>query len=1023
MRGRVIIAIGLVVVVGAAAAGGVVGDLPLGPAWILGITAGLGLVSTVFSDVALEGWKEQLRRPVQRQRLLAANCLTDARNRLPKARGIADPTALGVRSPNLGATNALLPAVAAGNPPRTPGAVPSYVERDADAKLRDAVRAGGVVVVEGPPGCGKSRTAYEAIRSTAAGRTVVAPRSPQALLRIIDDAFPLRRSVLWLDGLAGFLEPGGPDRVALHRLLAADPRQLLVVATLDSLSHGSTASDGLNMVLLRATVVRLSARWSDAELQRGRETATTDPLVRRAIEAAAASGTPETVLEQLTGIPVQDEHSSGPAAVSWSLGIPAAVPCIGRDSHVAAVISAVTADDVRSLPVLGGPGMGKTTVLRAALHDDAVVERYGNRRLFIRCDGIADADGIAMEVAASLDLPVGPRAWRAARRQLVSARTLVILDNIGPTWEADTAAVEDLLTDLADTTTVSVVVSLRGTNAPMGPDWAPPVTLERLGHDSARRVFLHYAGAAYREDPYLDELVASQDGVPLGLRLMAYAAQGEPNLGLLWRRWVGREASSGVENSYARMDDCIAVSVGSSRMNDQALRLLSILGRLPDGIAENDLDDLLPGTGEFASSDLRKTGLAFEDQGRLRTLRPIREYAARNRPIDADDHAVVIAHYSNLAAQLGAQVGTASGALASARLVAEAGNVEAMLADGLEQPDPTAAIEGVFGLAEFMRWTGLSRSQLLGSAAEAARRHEMTALEAESRYRLGDIALRQCRLDEAAGQIEQALRLFSAAGARDGEAKSIKHLGDVAFEQGRDEVAAEHFLRARTAFAGIDDNLGQAHATKCLGDVAARRGDTEQARREYQDALARFEAHDSVIGTADCLRRIADLDQRAGNHDAADERFDKAALMYEASGAVLGQANCLLGRARTAAERSRFPEAIDLARRAQILYERMAYTRGEAACIVVFGEVAVRRGGPDSDAALEHFGCARSLFRGLHDSAGEAAVCERLADLQEEQTARDRFLQEAQDLYAAVDDGAGVDRTRAKIVGPVVSHE
>jgi tetratricopeptide (TPR) repeat protein len=716
-------------------------------------------------------------------------------------------------------------------------------------------------------------------------------------------------------------------------------------------------------------------------------------------------------LAQLAGASSPDGPLTGGDRPAWAHAIPAVVPCIGRDADVAALVAPLLAGRGHPIPVTGGPGIGKTTIIRAAMHDRAVVDRFHGRRLFVRCDGIADADGIVLEIAAAIGVSVGPSLLFRVRAELTMEPALVVLDNIGPTWETDSTAVEDLVTSLAESGVATVVVSLRGTTLPFGTDRLAAVNVRRLDHTSARAVFVHYAGGAYHDDPYLDEIVASQDGVPLGVRLMAYAAQGEPNLAALWRRWAGRDPSSPVDGSYTRMDDCIAVSVASSRMNPAALRLLCMLGRLPDGVAHDDLDALLPGIGEFASSDLRRLGLAFEDQGRLRTLRPIREYVARAHPLVDSDAATVITHYSGLAERLGALIGTAEGARASARLVAEAGNVEAALADGLKQDDPAPAIHGVFGLAEFMRYTGLSRSRLLEAAADAANRHDLSELEAESRYRLGDIALRQCRLDEAAGHLQQAMDLFTDIGLQSGAARSVKHLGDVAFEQGNYEVAAEQFSRAEARYAENDDIIGAAHCIKCLGDVAARRGDVGLARDAYQRAIAYFEENDSLVGRADCLRRLADLDMTVADYDSADAGYDRAALLYESSGLVLGQANCLLGRARTAAARAVSGEAVDLAQRAQILYERMAYTRGEAACITLLGEVALRNG--ERAGALEHLSCARSLYEGIGDTGGEASVCELLATASANPIDASQYARDAVVLYQSAHDDEGVVRASA----------
>ena len=219
-------------------------------------------------------------------------------------------------------------------------------------------------------------------------------------------------------------------------------------------------------------------------------------------------------------------------------GLPAVGPVWGREDEVAAVVAAVMV--AGSVVVLGPPGIGKSTVCLAALHDREVAERFGVRRWFVRCDGAVDAaglvSGIAAEVGVVGEVPVGG-LWSRVLAELGSAPGVVVLDNLETSWGGDPLGVEQVLRSLAAAAVgVGLVVTVRGTARPGGIRWRDPVLVGPLGRAAARLVFLEVAGSEFGADPALDDLVAELDGVSLAVELLGYAAQGQPDLaGLAWR--------------------------------------------------------------------------------------------------------------------------------------------------------------------------------------------------------------------------------------------------------------------------------------------------------------------------------------------------------------------------------------------------------------------------------------------------------------------------------------------------------
>ncbi len=122
--------------------------------------------------------------------------------------------------------------------------------------------------------------------------------------------------------------------------------------------------------------------------------------------------------------------------------------------------------------------------------------------------------------------------------------------------------------------------------------------------------------------------------VPLAIHLMAHAAQGEPNLEGLWRRWETERTAmlkrSGGEDRLDNLEVSYEISIHGKRMDEAGRSLLKVLSLLPAGVAHDDLPAILPHADRGPASTLRKAGLAFDEAGRIRVVAPLR--VVRQRP-------------------------------------------------------------------------------------------------------------------------------------------------------------------------------------------------------------------------------------------------------------------------------------------------------------------------------------------------------------------------------------------------------
>jgi hypothetical protein len=295
--------------------------------------------------------------------------------------------------------------------------------------------------------------------------------------------------------------------------------------------------------------------------------------------------------------------SAGPSAPGPALArLPPRPRCLGRDALVEDVVRTLLDSEPAPTPVLGPPGIGKSTVALAALHDPRVAARYGERRWFVRLDSAQTAADIFAEIATTLGMtPAGDAraAVMAALAQQVPA--VLALDNCETPWEGQILETEEALAAFASIPGLALIATIRGQSRPAGPAWRDSITVTPLPDMPARDLFLAIAGRRFAGDPHLADFLVALDGVPLAITLLAHAAEAEQDLSTLWRRWSTERTAllkrGTADNRLLNLSASLELSIGGGRITDAARRLLTLLGLLPDGIAHGDLDALLPGGG------------------------------------------------------------------------------------------------------------------------------------------------------------------------------------------------------------------------------------------------------------------------------------------------------------------------------------------------------------------------------------------------------------------------------------------
>ena len=504
--------------------------------------------------------------------------------------------------------------------------------------------------------------------------------------------------------------------------------------------------------------------------------------------------------------------------------------------------------------------------------------------------------------------------------------TLAILDNLESSKDRRKTA--ELLGRRGAIAGLRLIITIRGAT-PLLP--APGALIlqdiEPLAYADACALFLRYAGDQFAADPALPDLLRALDGHPLSIELLAANAAGRADLTAVfldWKRFREKLLWRGDDEPSLRAS--LELSLKALRQPSAEHRLIRVMALLPDGMADRDcaacLSDGQPSDEESDAARGLENGPPRQPPRRpLAAAGPGPRKPPAHFPPEPGDRARLIKLFLERACQ-GKKVRTRDWSNAREELLAEAGNLDAIIEIAVNEPKlPDALLPAVVGLAKLHSATGLAST--------------VSLMRAASRFREKRLLLEAAICTERAGQ--------------------------TALARSDHKTAMEYFRIARSTFEEHRDLRRQAMCIEGLGDIALRRSKLNLAKKHYTTALQLYEQIDRVRGKAVCLERFGDIDLRRFDDARASEFFQKALPLFKQVGYLLGEAGCISRLGDVALRRWNLKVARKCYREASRLYNEVDDVRGQAGCIERLGDVAVRQA--ELEKAREDYSEASSLFR------------------------------------------------------------
>ncbi|KAF8912195.1 hypothetical protein CPB84DRAFT_761367 [Gymnopilus junonius] len=666
----------------------------------------------------------------------------------------------------------------------------------------------------------------------------------------------------------------------------------------------------------------------------------------------------------------------------------------GRNKEIDAIVKAVLQhgsthhDKENTAPprvcILGSGGIGKTTVALSVIHHEDIQKKFDGQRFFTSCEAATSTDLLISGLVTTLELDVEEtkvNTLQTILRRLRHAPCLLILDNFETPWDPlqNRPSVENLLAELTSLETVTLILTMRGSQRPAGTLWSQVVPpLQPVDEASAISIF---KAIANKDDQYVVSLIRAVDCVPLAVTLLANlaAVDGETTKAL-WSRWK-EEYTSMIENGGDRLNNIevsIQLSLSSSRMRRDpgALSLLSALSLLPDGVSSKTLEACVKGFPDTLSikkaiSTLRQNALVYEDSNKdLRILSLIRLYICRQYPPSSKARSFIYDYFTKLALH-GTSYHDPS---IRSTLQREANNISAILVDALAfagKENVDTVIQATINFCHFTYVSGKGSSQAIGFAVEKLETLQISStnsvpssavqssqshigalwyrtfgrfsksgrppsvnsavqlpVHGDPRLRLqadclgcwGQILSRQREFDLAREKFIQAHELHTKVGDTSGQAYDLLNHGLLLSRNATTlEEALDLFRKAQELHEKLNDKAGVAHDLLSSGHAFRDLGKFLDAKSMFTVAARLFEEFGDVSGQVSALNGLGAIMLYLSKCSEAEEVFTKTIELSKDTGDVVSEAESVAGLAVAFLLQSRFPEAKRTIEKAMLL--------------------------------------------------------------------------------------------------------
>ncbi|KAJ7703489.1 hypothetical protein B0H14DRAFT_3647334 [Mycena olivaceomarginata] len=254
----------------------------------------------------------------------------------------------------------------------------------------------------------------------------------------------------------------------------------------------------------------------------------------------------------------------------------------GRDLEVKSIMKILMAHSPR-IAILGGGGIGKTSLARAVLHHPDTCAKF-DHRFFVSVESARTSVELAALVGLHLGLDPGQNLTKSVVQYFSrKPSSILILDNMETVWEPiySRNGTEKFLSLLIEVEHLALVITMRGAERPAKVCWTPFLSpLQPLSNYAAQQTFMDITDNAYTVED-INQLLQITDNMPLAVDLIAHLVDYEGLNNVLTRWEMRRHPFSLLGMTGTR--------IWIPRVTSGSRELLSLLSILPNGLSDAEL--------------------------------------------------------------------------------------------------------------------------------------------------------------------------------------------------------------------------------------------------------------------------------------------------------------------------------------------------------------------------------------------------------------------------------------------------